>query len=50
MTLNIQGTAPHTHTVDLTVAELVDIRNGQRVSKTSSIASIGTHTHTVTFN
>jgi len=48
VTLSIQGTAAHTHTVDVTVAELVNIRAGQRVAKDSS--STNSHTHTVTFN
>ena len=53
VTLNIRGTADHPHSVDLTAAEVVQIRDGQRVSKTSSTdpsAAFGTHLHTVTFN
>ncbi len=38
----------HTHTVTLDATEVVQIRNNQRVSKTSSTDS--GHTHTVTFN
>jgi uncharacterized membrane protein len=48
ITLNIQGTASHPHTVELTGAELSTIANNQRVSKESS--SDASHTHTVTFN
>jgi hypothetical protein len=53
VTLNIRGSADHPHTVDLTAAEVVQIRDGQRVSKTSSTdssAAFGTHLHSVTFN
>lgn len=53
VTLNIRGSADHPHTVDLTAAEVVQIRDGQRVTKTSTTdasASFGTHLHTVTFN
>ena len=51
--LNIQGSADHPHTVDLTAAEVTQIGNGQRVSKPSSSdasSAFGTHSHTVTFN
>jgi hypothetical protein len=47
LVLNIQGTATHNHTVELSAAEVVQIRDGTRVAKESS--STG-HTHTVTFN
>ena len=53
VTLDIRGNADHPHTVDLTAAEVVQIRDGQRVSKASSSdpsATFGTHLHTVTFN
>jgi hypothetical protein len=46
--LNIQGSATHTHTVDLTAAEVTQVRDGQRVSKVSTTTD--GHTHTVTFN
>lgn len=46
--LDIQGTASHRHTVELTTGEVVAIRDGQQVAKASS--SSGTHGHTVTFN
>lgn len=48
LTLNIQAAATHNHTVDLSGAEVVDIRNGIRVAKTTSTADA--HFHTVTFN
>jgi hypothetical protein len=48
ITLNIQGTAGHPHTVALTGADLSAIANSQRVSKESS--NDASHTHTVTFN
>lgn len=47
LVLNIQGTATHNHTVELSVAEVVQIRDGTRVAKESSATS---HSHTVTFN
>jgi len=46
--LNIQGTASHPHTVELTVDELRRIAQRQSVSKTSSTDS--GHQHAVTFN
>ena len=48
ISLDIQGTASHTHTVDLSAAEIVDIAGHQRVAKDSS--TNGGHNHTVTFN
>ena len=48
ITLDIQGTAGHPHTVALTGADLSAIAGNQRVSKESS--SDASHTHTVTFN
>ena len=53
VTLNIRGSADHPHTVDLTAAEVVQIRDSQRVSKASSTdssAAFGIHQHIVTFN
>ena len=53
VTLDIRGSADHPHTVGLTGAEVVQIGNGQNVTKTSSTdpsASSGTHDHTVSFN
>ena len=48
ITLNIQGTASHPHTVALTGSDLSAIAGNQRVSKESS--NDAAHTHTVTFN
>ena len=48
ITLNIQGTSGHNHTVALSGAELSAIAGNQRVSKESS--NDAGHTHTVTFN
>jgi len=42
------GVPNHTHTVTLTAAEVVSIRDGARVSKVSSTDDL--HEHTVTFN
>ena len=53
ITLDIRGTADHTHTVPLGAAEVEQIRIGQRVTATSSTDSsptFGAHSHTVTFN
>lgn len=53
VTLDIRGSADHPHTVILTAAEVVQIRDRQRVSKTSTTddsAAFGAHLHTVTFN
>jgi hypothetical protein len=47
VSLNIQGTATHPHTVDLTQAELVSLRSRQAVSKDST--NNNGHMHTVTF-
>lgn len=46
--LAIQGTAGHAHTVSLTATDMVAIKAGTQVSKTSS--SGGGHTHAVIFN
>ncbi len=46
--LDIQGSASHTHTVEITVADLTAIAANQRVAKESSTDS--SHSHTVTFN
>lgn len=48
VTLNIQGSANHPHTLELSAADVQAIGNGQRVSRISS--SDQAHTHTVTFN
>lgn len=42
------GVPDHTHTVSLTAAEVVSIRDGARVSKVST--NQDAHDHTVTFN
>jgi hypothetical protein len=46
--LEIQGSGTHNHQVSLTAAEVVQIRNGQQVSTTSTTTN--SHQHTVTFN
>jgi hypothetical protein len=48
ITLNIQGSAGHPHTVALSGSDLSAIAANQRVSKESS--NDAGHTHTVTFN
>ena len=52
VTLTLGG-SDHTHTVDLTGAEVVQIGNGTRVTKQSTSdpsAAFGAHAHGVTFN
>jgi hypothetical protein len=48
LSLDIRGTADHTHTVTLTADEVRQIGAAQRVAKTST--TDGGHSHTVTFN
>jgi hypothetical protein len=48
ITLNIQGTSSHPHTVTLTGADLSAISGNQRVARESS--NDASHTHMVTFN
>ena len=48
LSLDIQGTATHTHTVSLSAAEITSIAGNQRVAKSSSTTA--GHDHTVTFN
>ena len=48
--LDIQGTASHPHSVELTAAEVLSIRDGRQVEKGSSPSPSGSHSHTVTFN
>jgi hypothetical protein len=51
LSLTLRGSAgvpDHTHTVDLSAAEVVSIRDGARVSKVSSNEDL--HVHNVTFN
>lgn len=50
VTLEIQGTSSHAHTVSLTAGDVVGIRDGRQVSKESSPNPSGSHSHTVTFN
>lgn len=46
--LDIQGESNHRHTVELSAADVEQIRNGLQVSKESSTGQA--HRHTVTFN
>ncbi len=46
--LDIAGASSHTHTISVTAAEMVSIKAGTQVAKTST--SGGGHTHAVTFN
>jgi hypothetical protein len=48
--LDIQGTASHPHSVELTAAEVLSIRDGRQVEKASSPNPSGSHSHMVTFN
>jgi hypothetical protein len=51
--LDIRGSADHPHSVELSAGEVVQIRDGLRVTKSSSSNSSPTtfaHDHTVTFN
>jgi hypothetical protein len=48
LSLNIQGTSAHPHTVELTAADVSSVAASQKVSKESSVDS--GHSHTVTFN
>jgi hypothetical protein len=51
ISLDITGMADHGHTIDLTGGELMQIGNGQRIVKTSTVSQVqGTHSHNVTFN
>jgi hypothetical protein len=47
LSLDLRGTATHTHTVSLTGGEVMSVRKGAMVQKESSATS---HSHTVTFN
>jgi len=52
ITLNIQGTAVHSHTLSVSQADLQTLKNRQPVSRDSSndvSAAFGPHLHTVTF-
>ncbi|HSD65882.1 MAG TPA: hypothetical protein VLF95_04235 [Vicinamibacteria bacterium] len=46
--LDIRGTATHTHSVELSAAEISSIAASQKVAKESSTDA--SHSHTVTFN
>jgi hypothetical protein len=48
LSLDIRGTATHTHTVELSGADLTAIAANTKVSMESSTDSA--HSHTVTFN
>ena len=51
-TLNIQGTAAHSHTVALTQADLTSLKSRQSITKDSSTDqsnTFGLHSHSVTF-
>jgi hypothetical protein len=48
LTLNITGTADHSHTVDLTNDDVVRLRTRQRVERDSTLNN--NHTHRITFN
>ncbi|HZO09335.1 MAG TPA: hypothetical protein VFC77_08150 [Myxococcota bacterium] len=48
ISLDIMGTATHTHTVSVSAAEVTQISQGTQVAKTST--SNDGHAHTVTFN
>jgi len=52
LTLNIQGTAAHAHTVSITQGDLTSLKNHQGITRESSTdpsATFGTHSHFVTF-
>jgi hypothetical protein len=48
--LDIQGTASHSHMVELTAAEVLSIRDGRKIEKASGMNASGSHSHTITFN
>lgn len=50
--LDIMGTAPHPHDVDLSADEVARIRSGERIEKSSSetVGLFGLHAHVVRFN
>ena len=52
ITLNIQGTAAHSHTLSITQGDLTTLKNHQSVARESSTDlsnTFGLHSHTVTF-
>lgn len=48
LNLGIRGSSNHSHAISLTGAQVVSIRDGARVSVTSTVDDA--HDHTVTFN
>jgi len=52
ISLTIQGTAAHNHTLSITQGDLTTLRNRQSVSRESTTDqsnTFGLHSHTVTF-
>jgi hypothetical protein len=47
LSLNLQGTASHNHVLELSAAEVLQVRDGRTLAKECSSS---THTHMVTFN
>ena len=47
LSLNLQGTASHNHVLELSAAEVMQVRDGQTLARECSGTS---HTHMVTFN
>ena len=50
LSLNIEGTAGHPHTVELAAADIAAIASNQRVARESTSDGAPPHSHTVTFN
>jgi hypothetical protein len=48
ITIDIRGTADHSHTLDLTNDDMVRLQQRQRVER--DVSANNTHTHRVTFN
>ena len=48
VSLDIQGTATHSHTLALTADQVMGVKNGAQEVQESSVAA--GHSHTVTFN
>lgn len=48
VSLDIQGTATHSHTLDLSATQMTDVKDGVQVAQESSV-TLG-HSHLVTFN
>jgi hypothetical protein len=49
VSMNIQGTAPHNHTIALSQSQMQTLANRQPVNVTSTTDGQQPHTHTVTF-